>query len=275
VTHLLAQGWGPNSVLGELEANNPEFASRQAAIVDREMDERLLSAIKAASWVFRPNVTADAAVLCFKSSNAVILRGGKEAVHSNQAIAKALQEGGEKKGLPANSIQLVQTTNRAAVKELVQLEGLVDLVIPRGGESLIRAVVEDARVPVIKHYKGVCHVFVDKYADLPMALEIVDNSKTQRPGVCNAAETILVHREVAETFLPMMANRLIAKHVEIRGDADTCQHIPEAVPATEQDWFEEYLDLVVSVRVVDAVEDAIAHINHYGSKHSDAIVSAN
>ncbi|WFB35712.1 glutamate-5-semialdehyde dehydrogenase [Kiritimatiellota bacterium B12222] len=221
----------------------------------------------------RPNVTVDAAVLCFKSSNATILRGGKEAIHSNRALAQAIQEGGEKKGLPPNAIQLVQTTNRSAVKELVQLEGLVDLVIPRGGESLIRAVVEDARVPVIKHYKGICHIYVDKTADLPLAVDIVDNAKTQRPGVCNAVETVLVHEDVAVEFLPMLANRLISKKVEIRGDAATCENIPEATPATEADWGEEYLDLILSIRVVPSVDDAIEHINHYGSKHSDAILT--
>jgi len=223
----------------------------------------------------RPNVTVDAAVLCFKSSNATILRGGKEAVFSNRALALALQEGGEKKGLPKNAVQLVQTTSRAAVKDLVQLDGLVDLVMPRGGESLIRAVTEQATVPVIKHYKGVCHIFVDKDADLERAVEIVDNAKTQRPGVCNAVETVLVHQEVAETFLPMMANRLIGKNVVIRGDAETRKHIPEAEAATDADWDTEYLDLILSVKVVESVGAATEHINKHGSKHSDAILSQN
>lgn len=223
----------------------------------------------------RPNVTVDAAVLCFKSSNATILRGGKEAVFSNRALALALQEGGEKKGLPKNAVQLVQTTSRAAVKELVQLDGMVDLVMPRGGESLIRAVTEQATVPVIKHYKGVCHIYVDKDADLQKAVEIVDNAKTQRPGVCNAVETVLVHKEVMDSFLPMLANRLISKKVEIRGDAETCKHIPEAKPATEEDWSAEYLDLILSVKVTGSLQEAVDHINHYGSKHSDAILSGN
>jgi glutamate-5-semialdehyde dehydrogenase len=221
----------------------------------------------------RPNVTVDAAVLCFKSSNATILRGGKEAIYSNRALAQALQEGGQKKGLPANAIQLVQTTNRAAVKELVQLHGLVDLIIPRGGESLINAVVADATVPVIKHYTGNCHIYVDKDADISMAVDIVDNAKTQRPGVCNAVETVLVHEEIADQFLPAMANRLLAKSVEIRGDAATCERIPEAVKATEQDWDTEYLDLILAVRVVPSAQEAIDHINRHGSKHSDAILS--
>lgn len=221
----------------------------------------------------RPNVTVDAAVLCFKSSNATILRGGKEAITSNRALAKALQEGGQKKGLPANAIQLVQTTNRAAVKELVQLHGLVDLIIPRGGESLINAVVADATVPVIKHFTGNCHIYVDQEADFPLAVDIIDNAKTQRPGVCNAVETVLVHAEAADEVLPMLANRLLAKKVEIRGDAATCERIPEAVPATEEDWDTEYLDLILSVKVVPEIQDAIDHINRHGSKHSDAILS--
>jgi len=223
----------------------------------------------------RPNVTVDAAVLCFKSSNATILRGGKEAIYSNRALAQAIQEGGEKKGLPPNAVQLVQTVNRSAVKELVQMEGLIDLVIPRGGESLIRAVVEDARVPVIKHYKGICHIYVDKDAELSSAVDLVDNAKTQRPGVCNSVETVLVHQDIAEEFLPMLANRLIAKNVELRGDSAACALIPEAVTATEEDWGTEYLDLILSVKVVESTDEAIEHINTYGSKHSDAILSQN
>jgi len=222
----------------------------------------------------RPNVTVDAAVLCFKSSNATILRGGKEAIHSNRALALAIQEGGEKKGLPPHSIQLVQGTNRADVKELVQLEGKVDLVIPRGGEGLIQAVVADARVPVIKHYKGICHIYVDKDADLNRAVDIVDNAKTQRPGVCNAVECTLVHADVADEFLPMLANRLIAKNVEIRGDEVVCAHIPEAKAAAPEDWDNEYLDLILNVRVVPDIDEAIEHINRHGSRHSDAILSA-
>jgi glutamate-5-semialdehyde dehydrogenase len=223
----------------------------------------------------RPNVTVDAAVLCFKSSNATILRGGKEAIRSNRALALALQEGGEKKGLPPHSIQLVQTTHRSAVKELVQLEGLVDLAIPRGGESLIRAVVEEARVPVIKHYKGVCHIYVDKEADFARAVDIIDNAKTQRPGVCNAVEKVLVHEDVAEAFLPQLANRLIAKGVQLRGDAAACHLIPEAKAAQDADWDEEYLDLILTIKVTPSLKDAIAHINRHGSKHSDAILSSN
>jgi glutamate-5-semialdehyde dehydrogenase len=222
----------------------------------------------------RPNVTADAAGLCFKTANAVILRGGKEAIHSNQAIVDALQAGGKKKGLPDDAIQLITTTDREAVKELVQLEGKVDLAIPRGGEGLIRAVVEQARVPVIKHYKGVCHVYVDEAADLEMALKITENAKCQRPGVCNAMETLLVHSAVAGQFLPMVAKRLGKElKVELRGDEAARAMVPSMLPATEGDWYAEYLDLILAVRVVPSLQAAIEHINKYGSNHSDAIVT--
>jgi glutamate-5-semialdehyde dehydrogenase len=222
----------------------------------------------------RPNVTADAASLCFKTSNAVILRGGKEAVHSNLAIAKALREGGVKKGMPADAIQLVETTDRDAVRELAQMTGKVDLIIPRGGEGLIRAVSEMAWVPVIKHYKGVCHTYVDAAAELDMALDICENAKCQRPGVCNAMETLLVHRDAAETFLPKMIERLLACGVELRGDETVQSFSPEVKPATEEDWYAEYLELTLAIRVVDSVDEAITHINQYGSHHSDAIVTA-
>ncbi len=222
----------------------------------------------------RPNVTADAAGLCFKAANAVILRGGKEALHSNLAIAEVLRVGGKKKGLPDNAIQMVDTTDRDAVRELVQLEGKVDLVIPRGGESLIRAVVEQARVPVIKHYKGVCHTYVDKSADLDMALKICENAKCQRPGVCNAMETLLVHQDVAAQFLPRVATRLGGElKVELRGDDAARALVPTMLPATEEDWSAEYLDLILAVRVVSSVKEAIEHINRYGSNHSDAIIA--
>ncbi len=222
----------------------------------------------------RPNVTADAAGLCFKTANAVILRGGKESLQSNLAIVEALQAGGKKKGLPENAIQLVTTTDRDAVKELVQLEGRVDLAIPRGGEGLIRAVVEQARVPVIKHYKGVCHTYVDASADLDMALRICENAKCQRPGVCNAMETLLVHEAVAGPFLPRLAARLGGElKVELRGDAASRAIIPSMTPATEEDWSAEYLDMILAVRVVSSTKAAIDHISKYGSNHSDAIIA--
>ncbi|MGE4487933.1 MAG: glutamate-5-semialdehyde dehydrogenase [Kiritimatiellales bacterium] len=221
----------------------------------------------------RPNVTADAASLCFKTANAVILRGGKEAVHSNAAIAKAMREGGAKKGMPADAIQLVETTNRDAVRELAQMVGKVDLIIPRGGEGLIKAVSEMAWVPVIKHYKGVCHTFVDATADIAMAMAICENAKCQRPGVCNAMETLLVHKDIADTFLPGMIERFKVRGVELRGDEAVQKFDADIRPATEEDWSTEYLDLILSVRIVEGVQAAIEHINTYGSHHSDAIVT--
>ena len=221
----------------------------------------------------RPNVTADAASLCFKTSNAVILRGGKEAVHSNQAIAKALREGGLKKGMPEDAIQLVQTIDRDAVRELAQMIGKIDLIMPRGGEGLITAVSKMAWVPVIKHYKGVCHTFVDATADIDMALAISENAKVQRPGVCNAMETLLVHKDIANAFLPKVIARLKELNVELRGDEAVQKFDSDVKAATEKDWTTEYLDLILSIRVVDNVDTAIEHINTYGSHHSDAIVT--
>lgn len=221
----------------------------------------------------RPNVTADATALCFKTSNAVILRGGSEAINSNRAIAEAMQAGGEKKGLPANAIQLVPVTDREVVRELVQLDGLVDLAIPRGGEGLIRAVTEQARIPVIKHYKGNCHTFVDATANLEKAVAICENAKCQRPGVCNAMETLLVHEAVAAEFLPKAAEELRRQKVELRGCEKSRAIVPDIKPATEEDWYAEYLDLILAVKVVGSVQEAVEHINKYGSHHSDAIVT--
>ena len=223
----------------------------------------------------RPNVTVDAAALCFKTSNAVILRGGKEALESNKALVDALQAGGTHKGLPPHSIQLITTTDHDAVRELVQLEGRVDLVIPRGGETLIRAVTEQAYVPVIKHYKGVCHAFVDEAADPAMALAVIENAKCSRPGVCNALEKVLVHEKIAAGFLPQLAARMADKRVELRGDEAVRAIVPSVRAATAADWDEEYLDLVLTIGVVPSLEAAIAHINRHGSHHSDVILSAN
>jgi glutamate-5-semialdehyde dehydrogenase len=223
----------------------------------------------------RPNVTADAAVLCIKTSNAVILRGGKEAIRSNLAIAEALAAGGARAGLPAHAVQLIPTTDREAVRELVQLDECVDVVIPRGGESLIRAVVEQARVPVLKHYKGVCHLYVDAAADLDMALRIAENAKCQRPGTCNAIEKLLVHEQVAAAFLPRLAELAARRAIEIRADAAARAIIPAFGPATEADWSAEYLDLILTVGVVPSLRAAIGHINRHGSHHSDAIITAN
>lgn len=204
----------------------------------------------------RPNVTADAACLCFKTGNAVILRGGSEAVHSNLAIAEAMNVS----GLPSNAITVVPTTDRAAIDELLKLDEFINLCIPRGGEGLIRAVVEKSRIPVIKHYKGVCHVFVDRDADFEMAERIIINGKCQRPSACNAVETVLVDAAIADRFVPRITQALTSKGVEVRREAD---------------WTTEYLDLIIGLRVVNGVDEAIDHITHYGSAHSDAIVTGN
>jgi glutamate-5-semialdehyde dehydrogenase len=222
----------------------------------------------------RPNVTADAAGLCLKSGNAVILRGGKESLRSNLAIAEVLRRACASAGLPEDAIQLVETTDRAAVDHLLTAEGRVNLVIPRGGEGLIRAVVDKAKVPVIKHYKGVCHVFVDAEADLDMAEAIVLNAKVQRPGVCNALETLLVHSNVAAAFLPRIVPLLREEAVDVRGCEQSRAVVPDLQPATEDDYAAEYLDLILAVKVVDSMHEAVDHIARYGSAHTDAIVTA-
>ena len=221
----------------------------------------------------RPNVTVDAAGLCLKAGNAAILRGGSEAFRSNRALAAVIAQSLAGSGLPEAAVQVVPVTDRAAVNALLQQEESVDLIIPRGGEELIRFVVAHSRIPVLKHYKGVCHVFVDEGADLAMAEEICFNAKVQRPGVCNAMETLLVHRSEAGRFLPAMARRFIAAGVELRGCEQTRRLVPEAGPATEADWQAEYLDLILAVRVVGDMEAAIAHIAAYGSNHTEAIVT--
>jgi glutamate-5-semialdehyde dehydrogenase len=233
----------------------------------------------------RPNVTADAAGLCFKSGNATILRGGKEAMHSNRLIAEVMVCAGQKQlpKFPEHAIQVVATTDRKAISELLSLTEYVDLCMPRGGEGLIRAVAECSKVPVIKHYKGVCHVFVDAAADLPMAEDIVMNAKVQRPAVCNAMETLLVDKAVAGEFIPRIARKLAEKNVELRVDPEAERYLAadgmgpvaglRTRPATEQDWFTEYNDYILNLRVVPGVQAAIDHINHYGSAHSDSIVT--
>jgi glutamate-5-semialdehyde dehydrogenase len=222
----------------------------------------------------RPNVTADAAVLCFKTGNATILRGGSEAIHSNRAIAAALQAGGATAGLPDHAIQLIPFTDRESVAALAQMDRWLDLIIPRGGKGLIETVVSLARMPVIKHYDGICHLYVDAAADFQMAVNLTVDSKTQKCGVCNALETLLVHREVAPAFLPQVAAALHAKRVELRGCPATRAVLTDILPATEDDWSTEYLDLILSIKVVDSLDAAIAHINRYGSHHTDTIVTA-
>ncbi len=220
----------------------------------------------------RPNVTIDAASLCLKSGNATILRGGSEAIHSNRAIAACIQRGLAEAGLPAAAVQVVETTDRAAVGALISMPEFVDVIVPRGGKGLIERISRDARVPVIKHLDGICHVFVDAHADLLKAQNIAFDAKTYRYGICGAMETLLVDQAVAAAFLPDMAARLHNKGVELRGCERTCALI-EAKPATEEDWSAEYLAPILSIRVVDGLEQAIEHINHYGSHHTDAIVT--
>lgn len=223
----------------------------------------------------RPNVTADAAALCLKSGNAVILRGGSEAQHSNRAIGQVLSEACAQTKVPQHAIQVVQTTDRQMVHELLQLEDYLDLIIPRGGEELIRAVVANSKVPVIKHYKGICHVYVDADADLAMAERIALNAKVQRPSVCNAMETLLVHEAVAPKFLPAVVGKLQAAGVEIRGCEKSVKLVPGVQKATEEDWSTEYLELILSVRVVGDMDQAIEHIERYGSEHTESIVTTN
>ncbi len=219
----------------------------------------------------RPNVTLDAAALCVKSGNAVILRGGKEALHSNVALYRILQESLKTAGLPEHAVQLVESTDREIVGELLKQRGRIDVAIPRGGKSLIERVAAEATMPVIKHFDGICHVYVDRTADAEMALEIIQNSKCQRPGVCNAAECVLIHRDLAETFLPKMSQFLA--DVELRGCPATCRLSSRAKPARDDDYRTEYLDLILSVKVVDDLDAAISHIENYGSHHTETIVT--
>jgi len=222
----------------------------------------------------RPNVTVDAAGLCLKAGNAVILRGGSEALHSNQALSAIINNALKESGLPDGAAQVVPIRDREAVNVLLKQEEFIDLIIPRGGEGLIRFVVENSKIPVLKHYKGVCHVYVDEGADLAMAEDICFNAKVQRPGVCNAMETMLVHKSVSENFLPAMAKRFVEAGVEIRGCPETCRILPGAANAVEDDWPAEFLDLVLAVKVVEDMKEAITHIARYGSSHTDVIVTS-
>jgi glutamate-5-semialdehyde dehydrogenase len=290
------------AMLDRLRLDDPRIAAMAKALrevaalpdpVGRILDERVrpnglkLQKISAPIGVVviiyesRPNVTADAAGLCLKSGNATILRGGKEALNSNRVIAEIMVEAAQQEAgnFPRHAIQVVPTTDREAIRELLALTQYIDLCMPRGGEGLIRAVTECSKVPVLKHYKGVCHVYVDADADLSMAAEIVMNAKCQRPAVCNAMETLLVDKAVAVKFLPDIDRRLAEQKVQLRTDDATRAILQPATcnrqPATEGDWFTEYNDYVLNVRVVDGVQQAIDHINHYGSAHSDSIVTSN
>ena len=221
----------------------------------------------------RPNVTADAAGLCLKSGNAAILRGGSEAIHSNQAIAACVREGLKSAGLPESAVQVVEITDRAAVGELVRMQDTVDVIVPRGGKSLIERLMRESRIPMIKHLHGVCHTYIDDKADLKKAIRIADNAKTQRLGTCNTMETLLVARAIAQKVLPPLGKIYIEKGIELRGDAESRKLVPQMKPATEDDWYTEYLDAILSVRVVKDLDEAIAHIANYGSQHTDAIVT--
>jgi glutamate-5-semialdehyde dehydrogenase len=224
----------------------------------------------------RPNVTTDAASLCFKTGNATLLRGGSEAIDSNVALAAALQAGGARAGLPADSVQLIPFTDRASVEHMARMDQYLDLIIPRGGKGLIEKVVATARMPVIKHYDGVCHIYVAADADQEMAAQIIVNSKTQKPGVCNALETILVHRDIAASFYPLIGRRLAAASVQIHADSEAQHQLGvTSIPATEQDWSTEWLDLILSIKTVSELDEAITHINHYGSHHTDSIITHN
>lgn len=223
----------------------------------------------------RPNVTADAAGLCLKSGNAVILKGGSEAMESNKTVAAILAQAAEGAGIPAGSIQFIDTSDRQAVQDLIHMNGLVDVVIPRGGAGLIQAVVRNASVPVIETGAGVCHTYVDKDADVEMAMKIAFNAKVQRPSVCNAMETLLVHKDIADKFLPMMLMMYNSSAVEIRGDEAVQEYSSQVHPATEEDWSTEYGDLRLSVKIVDSIEEAMAHIAKYGTGHSECIVTDN
>ena len=222
----------------------------------------------------RPNVTVDAAGLCLKAGNAIILRGGSEALNSNLALAAIIDQALDDTGIPPAAVQIVPTTDRQAVKELLSLEELVDLIIPRGGEDLIRFVAENSRIPVLKHYKGVCHVFIDQTADFEMALGICLNSKVQRPGVCNSLETLLVHQDVADDFLPQAGKALEEAGVELRCCPESLKRLPGRAGAVESDWPEEYLDLILAVKIVAGLDEAMEHIAKYGSQHTEAIVTS-
>jgi len=265
---------GVSQVAGLPDPVGEELGRRTRPNGMRIVKKRVPIGVVAIIYESRPNVTADAASLCLKSGNAVILRGGKESIDSNVAIGRVLSDALTQSGLPADAIQVVSTTDRAVVGELLRLDSLIDLVIPRGGKGLIRRVVEESTIPVIKHYEGICHVYVDKAADLAMATSIAVNAKVQRPGVCNAMETLLVHVDVASGFLPDVAKALGEAGVTIRGCDKARAILPELEAATEDDYRTEWLELKMSLRVVDDLRAAVDHIETYGSHHSDSIVTA-
>jgi len=271
--HSMAEGLRQIATLPDPIGEMSNFKYRPSGIQIGQM--RVPLGVIGIIYEARPNVTADAAGLCIKSGNAAILRGGSEAIHCNQALAKLVHEGLEKAGLPKSAVQVVETTDRAAVGELITMKAFVDVIVPRGGKGLIERISNDARIPVIKHLDGNCHVYIDNDADLTKALPILENSKTQRLGTCNTAESLLVARSVANTMLPKLADMLISHGVEIRGCAETCALVKQAKPATEEDYYTEYLAAIISCKLVDGLEEAIAHINQYSSQHTETIVTEN
>jgi len=248
-----------------------EMAKRPNGIMVGKM--RIPLGVVGIIYESRPNVTVDAAALCIKAGNGVFLRGGSEAIHSNLALAKVLQEAMASASIDPAAVQVVPVTDREAINVMLTQEEYIDLIIPRGGEGLIRFVSENSRIPVLKHYKGVCHLFIDASADQQMAVDIVINGKTQRPGVCNALETMLVHRDIADSFLPVAAKALIEAGAELRGCAETCRIVPGAKAAGDDDWGREFLDLILAVKVVDDLDGAMDHIVKYGSQHTEVIVT--
>ena len=271
--HSMAEGLLQIAALPDLIGEISDLKYRPSGIQVGKM--RVPLGVIGIIYESRPNVTADAAGLCLKSGNAAILRGGSEAIHSNQAIAACVQQGLREAGLPESAVQVINTTDRAAVGELITMQEYVDVIVPRGGKSLIARISKDARVPVIKHLDGICHVYIDDEADLEKAIRIADNAKTQRYGVCNAMETLLVAASVSAQVLPQLCNTYLGKGVELRGDEAACKLVAQMTIATEEDWRTEYLAPILSVRVVAGLDDAIAHINTYGSQHTDSIVTEN
>jgi glutamate-5-semialdehyde dehydrogenase len=271
--NAMAEGLEQIAALPDLIGEMSNFKYRPSGIQVGQM--RVPLGVIGIIYEARPNVTIDAAGLCIKSGNAAILRGGSEAIHCNQALAKLVHEGLEKAGLPTSAVQVIETTDRAAVGELITMKTFVDVIVPRGGKGLIERISNDARIPVIKHLDGNCHVYVDDDADLAKALPILENSKTQRLGTCNTAESLLVARAVAQTMLPKLAEMLLANGVEIRGCTETCTLVKQARPATEEDYYTEYLAAIISCKVVDGLDEAIAHINQYSSQHTESIVTEN
>ncbi len=271
--HAMAEGLTQIASLADPIGEMNHFKYRPSGIQVGQM--RVPLGVIGIIYEARPNVTVDAAGLCIKSGNAAILRGGSEAIHCNQALAKLVHEGLLAANLPASAVQVVETTDRAAVGELITMKKYVDVIVPRGGKSLIERISNDARIPVIKHLDGNCHVYIDDDADFDKALRILENSKTQRLGTCNTAESLLIARSVAEIMLPKLAAMLTAHGIEIRGCAETTALVPQAVPATYEDYYTEYLAAIISCKVVDGLDEAIAHINHHSSQHTEAIVTEN